>query len=56
MYRSVAKVFRAEATRLHFIPAHAGISSTRSVDFIACLGVGIAEDGSRVRGDWLPLQ
>ena len=31
------------------------ISSTRSVDFIACLGVGIAEDGSRARGDWLPL-
>ena len=54
-YPSFARVFRAGATRLHFIPAHAGISSTRSVYFIACLGVGIAEDGSRARGDWLPL-
>ena len=33
-YPSFARVFRAGATRLHFIPAHAGISSTRSVDFI----------------------
>ena len=32
-----------------------GFHLTRSVDFIACLGVGIAEDGSRARGDWLPL-
>ena len=54
-YPSFARVFRAGATRLHFIPAHAGISYTRSVDFIACLGVGIAEDGSRERGDWVPL-